>query len=199
MSRLWFTSDQHYDSERTLSLSKRPFKDTNEMNRYMIEKFNSVVSEDDYCIHLGDFGNYDVVRELNGTHAIVFGNYEIDDMRKMGSRKEFFDKLSNAGFDSVYTHHIVITYNNNPKESTEDVRFSDYGIEKLYITHKPEDCIKDNDKIFNLFGHIHALQKVRKYGLNVGVDCNHFYPVSFQDVKFYINAIKNHYDNNVFE
>ena len=79
------------------------------------------------------------------------------------------------------------------------------------MTHKPEDCFWILDKsiykpdvlpdkrcIMNLFGHIHEKAKVKRFGLNVGIDCNHYYPVSCEDVAFYLNAIIHHYDNNVF-
>ena len=202
MANLYFTSDQHFGAQRTLELSRRPYKTVEEMNEDIIRKFNSLVTKDDYCIHLGDFGDYDILKRLNGTHAIIFGNYEHEDVKKLGGDpKVLYEKLAEVGFSSVTPHHIVIRYKPDLEKRNlgDDARFTDYGVDKLYLTHKPEDCVKDNPRIFNLFGHIHGLQKVRKYGLNVGVDANHFYPVSFKDVKFYINAIKNYYDNNVFE
>ena len=64
------------------------------------------------------------------------------------------------------------------------------------MTHKPEDCNKDR---FNLFGHIHGLQKVKRYGLNVGVDCHYFKPINLEEVLWWKNAIENYYDNNVFD
>ena len=49
-----------------------------------------------------------------------------------------------------------------------------------------------------MFGHIHKLQMVKKNGLNVGVDCHNFKPISLEEVLWYKNAIENHYDINVF-
>ena len=44
----------------------RPFKDTNEMNEYIIQKWNSVVKENDIVYHLGDvgFGTTEMLKEL---------------------------------------------------------------------------------------------------------------------------------------
>jgi hypothetical protein len=39
---------------------------------------------------------------------------------------------------------------------------------------------------------------VKRNGLNVGVDCHNFYPVSVETIVFYTVAIKKHYDENVF-
>ena len=52
--------------------------------------------------------------------------------------------------------------------------------------------------MFNLFGHIHGKQLVKKFGLDVGVDGHHFMPIDESVVEFYYNAITKYYDNNVF-
>jgi len=82
-------------------------------------------------------------------------------------------------FESVLPHDILTLKNG----------------EQAYLTHKPSECKKD---MFNLFGHIHGLRKVSINGLNVGVDANHFRPLSEDDVLFFKNAILNHYDHEVF-
>ena len=64
------------------------------------------------------------------------------------------------------------------------------------LIHAPEN-IKYNDE-FYLFGHIHKLQMVKKFGLNVGVDCHDFRPINEEIILFYRNAIEKHYDRNVF-
>ena len=48
----FFTSDQHFGSERTLELSKRPFKSTDEMDQVIIDRFNSKVKKDSLFITL---------------------------------------------------------------------------------------------------------------------------------------------------
>lgn len=58
---------------------------------------------------------------------------------------------------------------------------------------------KDPSRKFLLFGHIHGLQKIKMFGLNVGVDCNNFEPISLEDVQFFRNAIeKGYYDQDVW-
>ena len=47
MSKIWFTSDTHFSSERTLELSKRPFRSVEEMDKILIENWNSVVGENE--------------------------------------------------------------------------------------------------------------------------------------------------------
>ena len=68
---------------------------------------------------------------------------------------------------------------------------------KIKLIHEPEKGIIDND-LFFLYGHIHRLQTVKRNGVNVGVDCHHFFPINLDDVYFQINGVLNHYDKNVF-
>ena len=61
--KVWFTSDTHYGAQRTLTLSRRPFETVEEMDKTMIDNHNRVVGDDDIVYHLGDFGNYDIVKK----------------------------------------------------------------------------------------------------------------------------------------
>ena len=65
----------------------------------------------------------------------------------------------------------------------------------LNLTHEPLDC---QNNIMNLFGHIHRLQVVKTFGLNVGIDGHNYNLLNENDIEFYLNAIENHYDKNVF-
>ena len=51
---------------------------------------------------------------------------------------------------------------------------------------------------FHLFGHIHERQMIKRFGLNVGIDCHNFKPIDLDTVLFYDNALKNFYDEEVF-
>lgn len=183
---IYFTSDTHFGSQRTLELSKRPFTSVEEMDRVMIDNWNSVVGKDDIVYHLGDFGNYDIIKQLNGKVRLIYGNYETEDLK---NRPSLLDELKELGFDCQYP-------------------FDDMYIQKCVIdvdgyeicmAHKPTSVIHENakDKI-HLFGHIHKLQMVKKRGLNVGVDCHNFTPIDLDTVLFYHNAIQKYYDKDVF-
>ena len=76
-SNYFFTSDTHFTSARTLELSRRPFKDTLDMDFRLISNWNSKVSENDIVYHLGDFGSPFIVHQLK-FHKMYFlpGNYE---------------------------------------------------------------------------------------------------------------------------
>lgn len=74
----WFiTSDTHFGAERTLELSKRPFRDVDEMDFALISNWNKKVRSKDGVIHLGDFGDFNACTKLNfGEMKFVLGNYE---------------------------------------------------------------------------------------------------------------------------
>lgn len=165
-NKIWFTSDTHFGSERTLELSKRPFKTVEEMDKTIIDNWNLVVGKDDVVYHLGDFGCYERVKELNGNIILICGNYEIDDIdNKFESNcNNFIDYALNLGFNSI----SISEY------------FNPTGNYSIWVDIKDEHCIinmvhkpSDLSNIFslneyNLFGHIHGLQRVKKRGLNVG-------------------------------
>ena len=77
----WFTSDTHFGAERTLELSKRPFKDVFDMDMSLISNWNKNIHKNDIVYFLGDFGNFDVLNVLNFKKLyFVYGNYETKEM-----------------------------------------------------------------------------------------------------------------------
>jgi len=50
-----FTSDHHFGYAGALGLYERPFASVAEMDRQMIDRWNSVIGPDDEVWHLGDF------------------------------------------------------------------------------------------------------------------------------------------------
>lgn len=197
---LYFTADTHFGSKRALELSKRPFSSVEEMDREMIKNWNKKVSANDTVFHLGDFGNTDVIDELPGTIYILYGNYERDIRPNFYKYSPKVKPLTSIYYNINYYRLKMLNGDKNKYEY--DVLKSlglDYGNQLIIrIMHKPS-LHSDQEFLFNLYGHIHGRQMIRRYGMDVGVDCHHFSPVSLDDVFFYWNAILNHYDNEVFD
>ena len=173
--RIFFTSDTHFGSSRAMTLSRRPFVSASEMDAALILNWNNKVASDDVVYHLGDFGDLNIRPYLHGKIHLILGNYETDALKENPALQSELEKC----FVSVLPHTTL-----NLKDN-----------KAVYLTHKPSECKKD---MFNLFGHIHGLRKVSQNGLNVGVDANHFAPLSEDDVLFFKDAIINHYDYEVF-
>ena len=194
-SELYFTSDTHFGSKRTLELSKRPFSSIEEMDNKLMLNWNSTIKPNDIVFHLGDFGDYSMIDKLNGNIYLILGNYEIEEMTKEKiDFKEYKQSMIKKGFKNVY-ENLKILSNNNEKIVPLRNFNPDINID-LFLTHEPLNADK---KLFTLFGHIHCRQMIKRYGLDVGVDGHHFKPISIKDVMFYKEAIEKFYDDNVFE
>lgn len=183
-TKLWFTSDTHFGSQRTLELSQRPFDTVEDMDSKMIENWNRVVDKNDTVIHIGDFGDYSVADKLNGNIRLICGNYELDERRS--DKVDFYKQISATKIKII----------------SEGLPFLlKLGDEIVGMTHKPTEAryfFERKKWSFMLFGHIHKLQMVKEFGLNVGTDCHNFTPIDLDTVKFYKNAVQNHYDEDVF-
>ena len=53
---IYFIADTHFNHANIIKYCNRTFKNTHEMNEYIIQKWNSVVKKDDTVYHLGDVG-----------------------------------------------------------------------------------------------------------------------------------------------
>lgn len=170
--KTWFTADTHFGHQRTLDLSKRPFRSVEHMNYEIISNWNRVVGKHDTVFHLGDFGDSLHLKSLTGARIIFLpGNYDGGDSRaylSKDSRVEIIDIGYVAKHDA----------------------------KSFWLVHEPQHMT--HFEKFYLFGHVHKLRMIMKNGLNVGVDCHHFTPIDWDTVNFYRNAIENHYDHNVF-
>ncbi len=169
MTKIFFTADTHFGSERTRELSRRPYPSVQKMDEAMKCNWNRIVGEEDTVYHLGDFGEPEVIHELHGNIIFLPGNYDDEQtMTALSKRCECIEPNTIL--------HI--------------------GQEPFQLVHEPDEAVKSD--LFFLFGHIHKLQMVKRNGLNVGVDCHHFTPLLLDDVVFYRNAILHAYDENVY-
>lgn len=183
--KTFFIADTHFTSDRTLELSKRPFLDVDKMDNNLISNWNSKITNNDIVYHLGDVGNYNMLKYLNYKELhILEGNYERDDKHiDYGETIDYDD-----GHKKVVLHSKPFIINIP-------------SIGNVLLQHEP--IIPDGlyDKLykvdFHLYGHAH-FNKICCNGYNVGVDCNNYVPVDIETIEFFKNAIDNHYDMNVF-
>jgi len=140
-----------------------------EMNKDLIDKWNSVVTSEDVVYHLGDvmLGNLEdgikCLHQLNGNIHIIRGNHCTD------KRVTEFLKSYNV---------LDVTYADVFKANKHWV---------FYLSHYPSLVANEGDrkKIFNLSGHIHTTDKflLAKHQIyNVGVDAHNGFPVSIDEI-----------------
>ena len=82
--KVFFTSDLHFGHQNILKFCNRPWETTEEMDKALIENWNSVVGKDDIVFDLGDFAfapNWrwkEILSQLNGKHYLILGNHKIN-------------------------------------------------------------------------------------------------------------------------
>ena len=184
-SKVFFTSDTHFNHANILRFCNRPFKSVEEMNETIIANWNSVVGMDDDVFHLGDFclgGAAEwttILDRLNGKIHLIIGNHDLKNLRQ-----GFVSRFEEV----VMQRHIVID-----KHS-------------IYLNHYPFLCFSGayKDDVWQLFGHVHTrknntgidanrLQHLYPTQYDVGVDNNNFTPVSYDQVQKIIEKQINDY------
>ena len=143
IGKLFIISDTHFYHKNIIKYCDRPFKDVDEMNKAIIDNWNSVVSHNDTVLCLGDFllggaSRFDeIVPHLNGRLYLIKGNH---------------DDKSNK----FYLEHGFTGVTDSPLE-----------YENIIFSHHPKT---PKDGKINLFGHIHNEEKFDTF-LKDGVCC----------------------------
>ena len=131
------------------------------MNNDIINKWNSVVKDDDIVYVLGDYclGTkeqlYEVTSKLKGHKILIMGNHD------RLARKYFLE----AGFEQVIKNPIIVD-----------------GI--FILSHKPIDT--ELGQLYNIHGHKHKLPtetQVSPRHFDIGVDDHDFYPHNIDKVE----------------
>ena len=177
-TKTFFTSDTHLGAMRTLELSKRPFKDVNDMDMQIVSNWNKKITMNDVVYHLGDFGDSKYLSLLNYKELhILEGNYEREEPLYLPTNRD-------------------IIYHKNPFT----IKLSNG--EKVLLMHEPINTTgideKVNKDIFCFYGHAHRVDYKRN-GINVGIDSyTQFEPLSEEECLFWKDAVQKYYDDNAF-
>jgi calcineurin-like phosphoesterase family protein len=170
--KYFFSSDQHFSHSNIIRYSKRPFKNADEMNETIIERWNATVSPQDIIYTLGDVmfekdkGKMEwLLSRLNGEKHLIWGNHDkglhsIKWQRYFNSAAEMKDLYippeSNGGTGQhiVLCHYPLLTWN------------------------------KSHHGSWALHGHCHGSlpEDIHARRVDVGVDCWDFTPVSMEQL-----------------
>lgn len=156
---VYFTSDTHFNHKNIIKYCNRPFNTVFEMNKAIVDRWNSKVDKKDLIYHLGDFGFGDVENifsKLNGRIFLCIGSHEKSALRI----REKFEAVAESFW--IVDHNIFVAHYAHRVWSK-----SHYGS-------------------YHLFGHSHGglneWAEERKNCMDVGVDNNDFYPFSLNEV-----------------
>ena len=82
LSTNFYISDTHFGHANIIRYDNRPFKNTEEMDRELIDRWNETVGDNDTVYILGDFswhkedGTIKVLDELAGNKVLIKGNHD---------------------------------------------------------------------------------------------------------------------------
>jgi calcineurin-like phosphoesterase family protein len=169
MSKIFFTSDHHFDHFNIIKHCNRPFTDCTEMNKALIKNWNETVDHQDEVYILGDFFhgtpqqmNY-FFHQLSGKKYLIRGNHD--------------KAVKNDGSFGHFKHTLQ-------------------WIRDLHVLHLPDNIIVMchyplaewphyyRDAI-HLYGHIHTnppANKIHGKAINVCVDLWDYKPVSLEQI-----------------
>lgn len=179
MSRIWFTSDLHLGHKNILKLSDRPFGEIEHHDDTIINNYNKMVANDDICYILGDicfnqsYENYKrIFSRLNGKKHIIIGNHD---------NKQNLIRCQKDGLIC------------NIKE-TQVIQI---GKDRVFLAHFPHrEWNGFYHGVYHAYGHCHCNVDDYKQSTDVGVDCWEYAPVSWEELKEYID---NNCEPNVVE
>jgi calcineurin-like phosphoesterase family protein len=169
--KLWLTADEHYCHRRILQYQNRPFSDLEEMNECLIESHNSVVSETDVVIHVGDFSfgrAADFARiagRLTGTHFFMDGSHD-------RSMREYFETSTDwkEGRGKLFLLPKLFEFTFQKTK----VVLCHYAMESWWASHYGKSSV-------HFHGHSHGRFNSPKQAIDVGVDTNKFFPYKIED------------------
>ena len=181
MSKIFITSDLHFNHDREFVWGARGFSSVQEMNESIVAHWNSVVNEDDDVYVLGDLclggagmnsENQKLIERLNGRLHIILGNHDTPARIEMYrfcknvvEEPKYADMLHYRGYHFYMSHFPTMTAN----------------LEKEYL----KQCT------INLFGHTHQKDPFYQdipFMFHVGMDTHNCTPVLLDDA---IEMMKN--------
>lgn len=146
----YYISDLHFGHENIISLCDRPYKNVEEMNRDIIEKWNDVVGKNDLVKILGDVGLprnkkdvsdiIELVKQLNGNKELIIGNHDKllikdEDFCKLFSKIGYYSEIKDNGRKVVLSHYPIEEWNGYFKGSYHihgHVHNSDNGLKRMF-------------------------------------------------------------------
>lgn len=163
---VYFTSDLHLGHRGIIAMQNRPFEDIEEMNRVLINNYNSLVGKNDTVYILGDIAHHltrpraeELISKLKGKKILLKGNHD------KNYDPALFEEIRDFHTTSINGHYISLMH---------------YPLLSWPKSHSGS---------LMLHGHIHSDESYnlinREEGIlryDVGVDANQYMPVSIYQI-----------------
>lgn len=171
-NNIWFISDTHWGHSNFLKFTRddgtkiRPFDTVQEMDEYMIEKWNNTIKQGDKVYHLGD-----VVMDpkkllhytecLNGSPRLIIGNHDI--LERNSQYYKYFKKIT---LWRLFKEHGFI------------------------CTHVPLKKSSMRHAKVNVHGHIHERKMKSPIYFNACVEHWDYTPIHIDVIKQHVEYVK---------
>lgn len=163
---IYYTADLHFGYDAILSQASRPFACVEDMDRTLIDSWNSTVSDADTVYLVGDIGSYrtplpaEQLSRLRGRKHLIRGNHDTG----LENQRQLFDYF----------------------ETVTDFLEIDDGPFHITLCHYPIVYIQNG---YMIHGHLHNTKKeiyniLRQLPrvMNACTDINHFRPVTLDEL-----------------
>lgn len=183
---IFFTSDLHLGHRNIIETCGRnavncgqDFATVEEMNAFLIDKWNQKVTAEDDVYILGDLSYRSGVsvktylKQMKGHKHLIIGNHDFQWMKNVPDLEHYFDSVSHMEVlqmdEKLLTlcHYPMLEWNGSRRAGDQTTSLS-------WLIH----------------GHIHngrtgSYEYIRDHqpcALNAGVDINHYEPVTFEEL-----------------
>ena len=130
----FYIADMHFSHYNIIAFDNRPYNSIREMNQYLINNWNNVVSNEDIVYVLGDMfwckqdESIEILNQLKGQKFLIRGNH---------------DKCNSSQFIKKFA------------KVTDYLEVDDNG-RKVVLCHYPIPCFKNHYyNWYHLYGHVH--------------------------------------------
>lgn len=178
----YFISDPHFHHNNIIRFGNRPFKNTEEMNKALVENWNNRVNNGDTIYILGDLfcrvreksEVEEILPKLKGIKHLILGNHDRSWLKNYPEMEKYFEEI---------TPYKMLHYTERVGENTENRR--------IVLCHFP---ILEWDGYYggtyHIFVHIHnklddpqeRYLRLQNRMFNAAVEINGYMPVTFSEL-----------------
>lgn len=167
----YYTSDWHFGHRNIIRYSNRPFTDTDEMNRALVDNTKARLKKGDHLYILGDVSfqplkkTAPLLREIKQMGVRMFlvpGNHDPKEIERL---TEWADEDSPPIWDDI----------------SPLMEVNDEGRKVVLCHYSLRVWNKSHHGAYHLFGHSHGSLIGDSQSLDVGVDCWDYRPVTLDE------------------
>ena len=170
----WFSSDPHWGHKNIIRYCNRPFENVQIMNETLIMNFNARVRPEDNLYFTGDLFFCDkskaakILARLNGKKYLVLGNHD----KMIKKNIEFFEPY----FEYIGDYLEIKVQDPDASGGSQMICLFHYSQKVWNQSHRGS---------WQLYGHSHGSlpDDPNALQMDVGVDCNNYYPFSYEEIK----------------